>query len=173
MQRCKRNWLHNLPQPTHYKALWNFQITEFHNVGQGKFSIAPLFQGEAIVRKIYCDICKLEQRWTKSSCHLKIWSPHIKLTFITLWADSADDKLISLLVFPRKKGLDISCKLSYGNNLHEMSKPIFSGKEGKIFHNVNCWNFLPSMLSNSTNKLNCFGDETTNSFYTLYFSIKT
>ena len=27
--------------------------------------------------------------------------------------------------FSKKKGFDISCKMSYGDNLHKMSKPIY------------------------------------------------
>ena len=44
------------------------------------------------------------------------------LTFITLWANSADDKLMVFFLFYQKIGFDISCK---GDNLHEMSNPIF------------------------------------------------
>ena len=50
------------------------------------------------------------------------------LTFTTLWAKSADDKLMSFSYFPQKTRFDISCKLqivSTGDNLHEMSKHVF------------------------------------------------
>ena len=45
------------------------------------------------------------------------------LTYTTLWANSADDKLMIFSLFFQKIGIDISCKL--GDNLHEMSKSIF------------------------------------------------
>ena len=51
------------------------------------------------------------------------------LTFTTLWADSADDKVI-IFFFPQKIGFDISCKLSpkEGDSLYEMSDPISGTK---------------------------------------------
>ena len=51
-----------------------------------------------------------------------------RLTFTTLWANSADDKLmIFFLFFTRKQNLTVHRKLS-GDNLHEMSNPV-SGKK--------------------------------------------
>ena len=54
-------------------------------------------------------------------------------TITTLWANSADDKLIiSFFYFFQKMGFDISCNtISLGDNLHEMSKLIFWEKHEK------------------------------------------
>ena len=53
-----------------------------------------------------------------------------RLTFATLWANSAEDKLmIFFLFFTRKQILTVHRKLS-GDNLHEMSNPV-SGKNKK------------------------------------------
>ena len=55
----------------------------------------------------------------------------LPLTFATLWANSADDKLI----FFQKIGFDIFMQIiSSGDNLQEMSKPLethFWGKQEK------------------------------------------
>ena len=51
------------------------------------------------------------------------------------------------LIFPRKTGFDISCKLSpLGDNLHEMSNPVFLEKEEKKFFRIMLFAeiFLPS-----------------------------
>ena len=45
---------------------------------------------------------------------------NIGLTFITLWANSADDKLVMV---PRKQ--DLTFHANCLHNLHEMSKPVF------------------------------------------------
>ena len=53
-----------------------------------------------------------------------------RLTFTTLWANSADDKLmIFFLFFTKKQNLTVHRKLS-GDNLLEMSNPV-SGKNKK------------------------------------------
>ena len=62
----------------------------------------------------------------------------VGLTFTTLLAYSADDKLI---IFS-EIGFDISCKLSSDKNLYEMPKPVFWGKK---ISNWRLLNFLPSM----------------------------
>ena len=50
----------------------------------------------------------------------------IGLTFTTLWANSADDKLmIFLFFFAKKYALKFHANCLQRNNLHEMSKPIF------------------------------------------------
>ena len=46
------------------------------------------------------------------------------LTLTTLWATSADDKLIFCFTFPRKQDLTFNANCRIGNNLHEMSKPV-------------------------------------------------
>ena len=49
----------------------------------------------------------------------------IVLTFTTLWADSADDKLmIFFLIFPENRIWHFIQIFSYGDNLHEVSNPI-------------------------------------------------
>ena len=56
--------------------------------------------------------------------------------FTILGANSADNTLTFFLFFSKKIGFGISCKLSpNGDNLHEMSKPIFSERK-KILKNV-------------------------------------
>ena len=49
------------------------------------------------------------------------------LTFIILWANSADDKLMMFffLFFPDKRILHFMQIVSNGDNLHEMSNPVF------------------------------------------------
>ena len=53
------------------------------------------------------------------------------LTFITLRANSTDNNL--MVFFFLKTGFDISCKLSLGDSLHEMSNPVFWNKSEKYF----------------------------------------
>ena len=55
------------------------------------------------------------------------------LTLTTLWANSADDKLMIFFLFPQKTGFDISQIVSIGDNLYEMSKPVFWFKQEKYF----------------------------------------
>ena len=79
------------------------------------------------------------------------------LSSTTLWANSADDKLMIFSYFSQKIGFDISCKLSLkcqnlfsrknnifprkqdltfhanGDNLHGMPKRVFWDKQGKYF----------------------------------------
>ena len=52
------------------------------------------------------------------------------LSFIMLGKISADDILKYFLIFPRKLGFVISCKMS-GDNLHKMTKPIFWERKKK------------------------------------------
>ena len=69
------------------------------------------------------------------------------LIFVILWVNSADDKLIvfCFLISP-KKGFDISCKLSpRGDNLHELSKPVFLGK---IKKNISKCRLLKILFNN-------------------------
>ena len=71
--------------------------------------------------------------------HLYIWKKKknlhhsIHLAITTLWADSADDKLMIFLFFPENKFWHFLQIVSWGNNLHEISKPIFLEKWEKYF----------------------------------------
>ena len=48
------------------------------------------------------------------------------LTFITLWANSADDKLMKVFLFlPENMLWHFMQIVSLGDNLHVMSEPIF------------------------------------------------
>ena len=47
------------------------------------------------------------------------------LTFTTLWAFSADDRLIFFLFFPENRIWHFMQIVSLGDNLHEMSYPVF------------------------------------------------
>ena len=60
---------------------------------------------------------------------------HCNSLFTTLWANSADDKLvIFFLYFSQKTGFDFSCKLSPKQDLaFQMSNPVFWGKCEKYF----------------------------------------
>ena len=71
------------------------------------------------------------------------------ISFITHWANSADDKLMLFSYFCQKIDFDIPCKLSpkETNNLHDMLKAILSEKFRKILTNVVCWNFYPACLA--------------------------
>ena len=65
---------------------------------------------------------------TFSQSRLILLIQQYRLTFTTLWAHSAEDKLVIFFsYFSHKTGFDISCKLSPmdGDNLHEMSNPVF------------------------------------------------
>ena len=53
------------------------------------------------------------------------------LTITILWAKSIDDKLMALLSLRKQD-------LKFGDNLHEISKPVFREKILKIFQNVLC-----------------------------------
>ena len=51
------------------------------------------------------------------------------LTLTTLWASSADDKLmIYFLFFPENRFRHFMQIVSCGDNLHKMSKPVFQEK---------------------------------------------
>ena len=65
------------------------------------------------------------------------------VTFTTLWANSADDRLLIFLFFSQKTGFNILCKLS-GDNLHEMLKPVFWEKKKKYFKMSSAENFTQS-----------------------------
>ena len=55
------------------------------------------------------------------------------LTFIILWANSADDRLIIYLLFPLKIGFDTSCKLSPKETICMRCLILFSGENKKFF----------------------------------------
>ena len=68
----------------------------------------------------------------------------MKLTFNTLWAYSADNKLMTFfLFFPENRFWHFMQIGSNGDNLHEMSKPFFMGKIREVFLCVVCWKFYP------------------------------
>ena len=57
--------------------------------------------------------------WKSNKLQINVNSIHVhgsirgsNWTFITIWANSADDKLMTFFHFPHKTGFDISCKLS-------------------------------------------------------------
>ena len=64
------------------------------------------------------------QQLSSSFC---IWRRN--LTFTTLRANSVDDTLIFSLIFPKKTGFDISCKLSPLETIAWNVKSCFSGKK--------------------------------------------
>ena len=49
--------------------------------------------------------------------------PYQYLIITTLWGKVSRQQTDTFLIFPKKIGFDISCKL--GDILHKMSKPIF------------------------------------------------
>ena len=69
---------------------------------------------------IVCLRKKKKKKKADDKCRLK-FAPK-ELTFNTLWADSAYDKLMMtfLIFFSQETVIDVSCKLSRtGDNLHE------------------------------------------------------
>ena len=67
------------------------------------------------------------------------------LTFTTLWALSADDKLmIFFLFFPVNRIWHFMQIVSWGDNLHEMSNPVFWEKQEKYFKMLSAENFTQS-----------------------------
>ena len=58
---------------------------------------------------------------------LTYWKIKFCLTFTTLRANSADDKLICFFIFPRKQDLifHANCLHYIGDNFHELAKPVF------------------------------------------------
>ena len=90
----------------------------------------------------------LELHWTfilrKTHLHfiLKLISEYKnEVKFTSLWANLADDKLILFLdYFPQNidSGWHFMQIVSWGDNLHEMPRPIFGEKISKIFQNVVC-----------------------------------
>ena len=69
------------------------------------------------------------------------------LTFTSLWANSADDKLRIFSYFSQKTGIDISIKLSSQETICITYQSLFSGQNKK--KNSVCYlpKILPSMLS--------------------------
>ena len=72
--------------------------------------------------------------------HCNSWFQYTWSNFSTIWANSADDKFIklSLIFFSKKMGFDISC----GDNLHEMSKPIFCEQTIRKYFNMSSAEFF-------------------------------
>ena len=95
---------------------------------------------------MFCQRCFI---WT---CYLmpltKTSSPQ-PLTFTTLWADAADDKLRTyfLMFFLRKQAstFHANCLLRR-QCAWNVEASLFSWKPRKIFQNVVCWIFFPSTL---------------------------
>ena len=59
------------------------------------------------------------------------------LTFTTLWANTAEDKLMPCFYFSKETGFEISYKLSpnsIGDNVHEMSYYVSWEKQEKYFN---------------------------------------
>ena len=68
------------------------------------------------------------------------------LTFTTLWANSADDKLILFLIFSGNR-FDISCKLSAMETICMKGQSLFSGKNKKNISACRLLKILPRVLS--------------------------
>ena len=71
-----------------------------------------------------CDSCW----WLTSvihACDSCLFYFFIIIIFITLWANSADDKLIFFLIFPGNRHCHFIQIVSWRDTLHEMSKPGF------------------------------------------------
>ena len=101
----------------------------------------PCFQG--IIRKIFklssADI-QIQQVMGHDARH--------SLTFTPLWANSADDKLMILILFFSKNRIwHFMQTVSIGDSLHEMTKSVFWEKYKKIFQYVECWKFYPECFS--------------------------
>ena len=64
------------------------------------------------------------------------------LTFTTFWVNSSDDKLV--IFFPDNRIWHFMQTVSNGDNLHEMSNPIFWKKKKKYFKILSAWNFTQS-----------------------------
>ena len=60
----------------------------------------------------------------------------VDLTFTTLWASSAEDKLGHISYFPQKTGLDISCKFYSLENIFMKCQILFSGKKIRKYFNI-------------------------------------
>ena len=65
------------------------------------------------------------------------------LTFTTLRANSADDKVVIIFLFsPENRLLNFIQIVPWRDNLHEMSKPVFRGKIKELPYST----YLPHML---------------------------
>ena len=83
-----------------------------------------------------------------------VFGSNFTLTFITLWANSADDEFIIFFsYFPQKQGFDISCKLSPLETICIKCQTCFLGKIGKDILKCRLQKNLPSMLSRTQNDL--------------------
>ena len=89
----------------------------------------------------------------------------MSLAFATLWVNSADDKLMIFFscFFPESRIWHFM-----GDNLHEISKPIF-WKNKEIFQNVVCWNFY-SACKAFTGLVGTFGCVSFCMIFQLFFS---
>ena len=68
---------------------------------------------------------KAQHVFMELSICIALLAEAIVLTFTTLWADSADDKLmIFFLFFPENRIWHFIQIFSKGDNLHEVSNPI-------------------------------------------------
>ena len=109
--------------------------------GSGQVSLKDLGRIDEISKEfeaLYKDKPKPSQEDTWLYLR-KIHEP--MFTSTTLWANSADDKLVVFfLFFPENRIWHCKQIVSIGDNLHEMSNPVFWEKSEKYFYVV-CWKF--------------------------------
>ena len=61
------------------------------------------------------------------------------LTFITFWANSACDKVVSVLVYPENRIRHFMQIVFIGDNLHEMSNPVLKIKHTEELFRISIW----------------------------------
>ena len=71
---------------------------------------------------------KLKYDFIGFSCYKHIFYRVIHLKFTTLWANSADNKLMIYFLFSQKTGFDIACKLSLMEAICMKYQNLFSGE---------------------------------------------
>ena len=71
----------------------------------------------------------------------------VHLTFISPWANSADDKLVIFFLFFPKIGFDIACKLFLLETIYIKCILLFSGKNKKKYFNMSSAENFTRMLS--------------------------
>ena len=111
---------------------WWQELEQSHHLCWGIWCLSCSQWSVDDVQRIRC-----RGQYLKEKHHRKITLYH------SLWANSADDKLmIFFLLFSENRIWHFMQIVSTGNNLHKCES-CFLGKVRKIFQTVLCWIFLP------------------------------
>ena len=114
--------------------------------------LSLMFPEKMTKSTIECRLLQFSQRFKRYG---SLRTTNTVLTFTVLWINTADDKLmIILLFFPKQTGFDFSCKLFQMETICMKSQILFPGKTKKNISICRLLKFLSRMVSvKATSKL--------------------